>query len=198
MKPESNRPITIEDLLRLKRAERPPAEFWATFDRELRAKQLAALVGKRPWWQRIPGALSRASRYRVPLGASAVVALTFFTVRDYEPAAPVQEPKNEPAQIAVDVASDFSPAIAAAVSVASDPEPVVVAVVTGQSEPASAPPTVVAAKSDELPPVLPLGGVAISEDSQSQSPAARYIAANLAVVESSDPVNARGLLDVAT
>ena len=40
MNPESTRPIVIEDLLRLKRAERPPAEFWSTFDRELRAKQL--------------------------------------------------------------------------------------------------------------------------------------------------------------
>ena len=33
------RPVTIEDLLRLKSTERPPAEFWDKFDRELRAKQ---------------------------------------------------------------------------------------------------------------------------------------------------------------
>jgi hypothetical protein len=43
---ESKRPIQIEDILRLKRAERPPAEFWGEFDRQLRAKQLAALVSK--------------------------------------------------------------------------------------------------------------------------------------------------------
>ena len=35
--------VTIEDLLRLKRAERPPASFWSDFDREMRAKQLAAI-----------------------------------------------------------------------------------------------------------------------------------------------------------
>ena len=31
---QEKRPITIEDLLRLKRAERPAPEFWAEFDRE--------------------------------------------------------------------------------------------------------------------------------------------------------------------
>ena len=53
MKPHRQRPVSLEDLLRLKRAERPPAEFWQDFDRQLRAKQLAALVQSRPWWQEI-------------------------------------------------------------------------------------------------------------------------------------------------
>ena len=52
-KHDSQRPVTLEDILRLKRNERPPAEFWTQFDRELRAKQLAALVEKRPWWRTI-------------------------------------------------------------------------------------------------------------------------------------------------
>ena len=51
---QEKRPITLEDILRLKRAERPPAEFWDSFDRQLRAKQLAALVEKRPWWRSLP------------------------------------------------------------------------------------------------------------------------------------------------
>ena len=51
MNQESKRPITLEDIIRLKRAERPPPQFWAQFDRELRAKQLAALMEKRPWWR---------------------------------------------------------------------------------------------------------------------------------------------------
>ena len=42
MNQENKRPVTLEDLLRLKRAERPAAEFWVRFDRELRAKQEAA------------------------------------------------------------------------------------------------------------------------------------------------------------
>ena len=89
MKPESNRPITIEDLLRLKRAERPPAEFWTDFDRKLRAKQLAALVDKRPWWQTLPRLSFGFSRYRIALGTSAIFALTFFAVREYRGVSPV-------------------------------------------------------------------------------------------------------------
>src|SRR5258706_16459734 len=84
MNSDRNRPITIEDLIRLKRAERPPADFWTRFDRELRAKQLAALVSKRPWWQTLPTATFRAfSRFRLPLGAAAVFGLAFLTVRDH-------------------------------------------------------------------------------------------------------------------
>jgi hypothetical protein len=83
MNPESKRPVTIEDLLRLKRAERPQAEFWTEFDRELRAKQLAALVDKRPWWRllSLSSALRGLTRYSVPFGAAAALALTFFTLR---------------------------------------------------------------------------------------------------------------------
>ena len=78
---EGKRPVTLEDLLRLKRAERPPAEFWAQFDRQLRAKQLAALVEKRPWWR--TRVFAGWSRIHLPLGAAAVLALTFVTVRDF-------------------------------------------------------------------------------------------------------------------
>lgn len=83
MKPHRNRPVTLEDLLRLKRSERPPAAFWSQFDRELRAKQLSALVAKRPWWQTLPAVSFRALyRFRLPLGAAAVCSLTFLAMRD--------------------------------------------------------------------------------------------------------------------
>ena len=35
---------TLEELLRVKRAERPDQVFWEEFDRGLRRKQLAAMV----------------------------------------------------------------------------------------------------------------------------------------------------------
>lgn len=76
------RPIAIEDLLRLKRAERPPAEFWTRFDRELRAKQLSALVAKRPWWQRLPRAFTGFGRYSLPLGVAAALTVTFVSLRE--------------------------------------------------------------------------------------------------------------------
>lgn len=83
MSHEDKRPVAIEDLLRLKRAERPPAEFWERFDRELRAKQLAALVQKRPWWQAMPRFVPVWRRFRFPLGATAVLAVTFVSLREY-------------------------------------------------------------------------------------------------------------------
>lgn len=82
MKPEHKRPVALEDLLRLKRAERPGPEFWTQFDRELRAKQLAALVEKRPWWRDLSRTFSGVSRYGIPLGATAILTVTFLAVRE--------------------------------------------------------------------------------------------------------------------
>jgi hypothetical protein len=72
--------VTLEDILRLKRAERPSAEFWSQFDRELRVKQLAALVEKRPWWRTISlgRILGGVRRFHLPLGATAVLAASIF------------------------------------------------------------------------------------------------------------------------
>lgn len=81
IKPESKRPVVIEDLLRLKRAERPPAEFWTQFDRELRAKQLTALLVRKPWWQRVPSPWPLFARHRILLGAAAVLAVTLVSLR---------------------------------------------------------------------------------------------------------------------
>ena len=78
--------VSLEQLLRLKRAERPAPEFWARFEQDLRAKQLAAIVEKRPWWValRLPLATRVLSRWTVqlPLGAAAVLALSFVVVRE--------------------------------------------------------------------------------------------------------------------
>jgi hypothetical protein len=73
--------VTLEDLLRLKRAERPPAEFWNRFEGELRQKQLAALLERRPWWQGVPHFLTR--RAYLPIGATAAIALTLVSVKYY-------------------------------------------------------------------------------------------------------------------
>lgn len=78
--------VSLEELLRLKRAERPAPEFWARFEQDLRAKQLAAIVEKRPWWValRLPLATRVLSRWTVqlPLAAAAVLALSFVVVRE--------------------------------------------------------------------------------------------------------------------
>jgi hypothetical protein len=91
--------VTLEDLLRLKRAEQPPAEFWDQFERGLRTKQLAAIVEPRPWWAPFIRVGTRLSRYQLPVGATAVLAITFLTVREYRTADVVQV--YEPAGIEV-------------------------------------------------------------------------------------------------
>jgi len=86
MNNDPQRPVSLEELLRLKRAERPPVEFWAQFDRELRAKQLTALVEKRSWWRiAVPQLFTGLARYHLPIGATAVLTFTFLVVRNYHP-----------------------------------------------------------------------------------------------------------------
>lgn len=75
--------VTVEDLLRVKRAERPSPDFWVRFEQELRAKQLAAIVEKRPWWHAWSRGLIRGSRWYLPAGATAALALSLFAVREY-------------------------------------------------------------------------------------------------------------------
>ena len=71
--------VTVEDLLKLKRLERPAADFWVNFERELRQKQLSALVEKRAWWHEIPQIFAR--RVYLPIGATAILAFTLVSVR---------------------------------------------------------------------------------------------------------------------
>ena len=80
MKQDKNRKITLEDLLTLKRAERPPAEFWSRFESEMRAKQLSAIVGKRTWRDSLPRLFAAAYRLQLPFGAAAALALTWASV----------------------------------------------------------------------------------------------------------------------
>lgn len=202
MNDESRRPIAVEDLIRLKRAERPPAEFWAQFDRELRAKQLAALVEKRAWWHQVPLALAGLVRHRLPLGATAILAVAILGVRDYETG-----PANGPGVGAV-------PAVPVA-SIAGS--------VSGGAGTGS---TILATISEEAPGVygtfevrdsevtMPGAAVANSEvapsvGSSSSSfllgthsharvaelmPSGRLVGANLAVAQAADPMMTRSLL----
>ena len=80
MKPDSDQKITLEDLLRLKRAERPAPEFWVKFDADIRAKQLSAIVS-RPWWDGLARGFTFMGRHQMPLGAAAALALTWVGVQ---------------------------------------------------------------------------------------------------------------------
>ncbi len=83
------KPITVEDLLRVKRAERPDAEFWATWQRETRSKLKITMGEKRPWWRSsLPRVWIAVARWHVPVGATALAVLAFFSVREYQPSLP--------------------------------------------------------------------------------------------------------------
>jgi hypothetical protein len=81
MKRDTDSKITVEDLLRLKRAERPKADFWATFEAQIREKQLSAIVSKRPWWDRFSRVFAVVNRHQVSFGAAAAFAMAFAGFR---------------------------------------------------------------------------------------------------------------------
>jgi hypothetical protein len=77
--PFPNSKPTLEELLRVKRAERPPAEFWKRFEDELRAKQLAAIVAPRRWWQPLTALVpGRRAAALAGVGAAVAVALSAY------------------------------------------------------------------------------------------------------------------------
>lgn len=187
MKPDRQRPVSLEDLLRLKRAERPAAEFWVQFDRELRAKQLAALVQQRPWWQRLAvrPAFTGFARWSLPLGATAALTLSFVALRDSAPPAPTSP---SPA-VASSAALAPAPATAATqLPAPRDSAPVdtfAAASTPATPDVAEATPSAVIAATLPIESAAPLPATFLQLGSAADSPAdvspsARVIAANLA------------------
>lgn len=82
--PRKSTKVALEDLLRLKNAERPPAGFWTEFERELRQKQLAALVVRKSWWHSATAAFNGTGRLQVTAGAAAALVLTFVSFHYYQ------------------------------------------------------------------------------------------------------------------
>lgn len=179
--PSQRNKITVEDLLQLKRAERPEPEFWNKFEVELRQKQLAALVERRPWWQQLPQLLSR--RAYLPLGATAVMAFTLVSVRYYEPGTvttPDVEEIAHPMSVAVAPVVPRHDMIASVQ--ASAPSDVSADTLPIDDRTAVAPVQL----SERLPArageLVPWSAPRVEE-----TPSARSIAANLARLEENDP-----------
>ena len=186
--PESRSRITVEDLLRLKRAERPDAEFWTKFEVELRQKQLAALVRREPWWQRLPQVFAR--RAYVPIGAAAVLTVTLVSVRTYLPGqfagasesvAPTAEMAAAPLAVPHSVASAVGARTERQLADAVDPVGESAAVESGLQLSERLP--------DQTRDLVPWSARR-SED----TPSARSIAANLARLEQTEPELVNALL----
>lgn len=78
MRPDSSKqPVTVEQLIQLKRLEKPGSKFWDRFDHELKQKQLQALM--RPSrWQRLRAACMRPHLSSLaPLSAASVLLMAF-------------------------------------------------------------------------------------------------------------------------
>jgi hypothetical protein len=208
MNPESKRPIEIEDLLRLKRGERPPAEFWAEFDRQLRAKQLAALVGKRPWWRRVPALFTGFSRYHLPLGAAAILAVGFIVFHD-RVSSSLGDPSNATpnsqsvvvvapvsATVAAEAVTSVNAVVADAPSETASERVSNHTIVAAEISTPQASQAPGAAPSPTLSAIgLPLLGVSATEPASDQTaPTAHYLAALLSPSSIPEPVLARSLL----
>lgn len=196
----SKRPIEIDDLLRLKRAERPPAEFWSEFDRQLRAKQLAAIMAKRPWWDRLPSLFKGFTRYHVPLGAAAVLAVTFIALR--EPRSQVSD--ETPGPIAREDAVSV-PAPSGELAPSVTPETVstlgrassekISLHTAAEHDPAALTLASEATSPGELSQIIPLLGAAVAEPAkESIATAGEYRPSSFAMPTSGEAVLGRSLL----
>lgn len=172
--------VTVEDLLRLKRSERPAAEFWPNFERELRQKQLTALLNKRPWWQELPSLLTR--RAYLPIGATAILAFTLVSVKFYAPTQVAQ----------ADVPAAGSARLETAAPVATLGSVPVSSPLVNRSEtmvPAVDDRTAVAATMVAAPPATDTVELMprLLAPREVETPSARSIAANLEVLQQSEP-----------
>lgn len=172
--------VTIEDLLRVKRAERAPAEFWSDFDRAMRVKQLAAIVEPRPWWAPFIRFGSRVARYQLPVGAAAVLAVTFVTLREYQATGYSPEIVERPSLV-------IAPRVDAPGAPSATVRPVGIVSAPAPAERVSVPSMAQAevASVGRASHVVPLS-VATPEAAE-PTPSARYIAANLAAAQADNP-----------
>ena len=175
--------VSLEDLLRIKRAEQPPAEFWSDFERDLRAKQLAAIVEPRPWWAPFIRVGARLAHYQLPVGAAAILALSFVTVREYR---------------GPEISTGFAPQVAShetvATSTAQEVVPsaieVAAAPVAYRSTDSEIPVADVAPSLEEPSDARSLSTIEPERElslDREPSPSERYIAANLAAAQAADP-----------
>ncbi|HEX2900405.1 MAG TPA: hypothetical protein VHS96_11860, partial [Bacteroidia bacterium] len=168
--PDPNSKISLEELLKLKRAERPSSEFWSNFERELRQKQLTALVKKRRWWHDL--ALLANYRVYLPAGAAAAVALGFSLVRLTTPTrvgeTPLTQPQTASSLAFVGMLPDTM--VGSLHSEASHSD-------EARAAPMTTPPV------PEIAHLVPV----LADVNDEISPSARSIAANLARLEQSEP-----------
>jgi hypothetical protein len=118
---DPKKPVTIESLLHLKRSERPHQEFWQQFDSELRAKQLAAIVGPKPWY-RFGKIRGLGMALPASVGVAAAFGAAFLSVHEFRSASPQAVSPRVSNPMPAAVASIEAPAENISAKVVSTPE----------------------------------------------------------------------------
>ena len=78
------RDITLEDILKLKRQEKPTAEFWNRFERDLQQRTLQALVQCDPWYARLVQVLTHNFYAAVPVALAVVLGSIFLFYQQFQ------------------------------------------------------------------------------------------------------------------
>lgn len=185
--------VTLEEILRFKRAEKPDAAFWTEFEQQFRAKQLAAAVERKRWWFALPRVMPTLVRFSLPVGATAVLALTFVTVRQSQPDVLQSAPEFEET-VTRPEASTFAEATMEDAqidlsTVTAPAPPLVAAIESPDSANVSVSSEGSLAQASEA-----MSSVRSSEGTPSLSPSARLIAANMAEakIEYANMLHGRG------
>lgn len=96
----SEKKVTLEDLLKLKKAEKPDDIFWESFDKQLKEKTLQTLVCKPSLSSRISHishAVLAHLKPAIPVGALALLTIGLFTYSQR----PTHLQFSQPPQVAV-------------------------------------------------------------------------------------------------
>lgn len=103
--------VSVEDLLRLKRHEKPDEAYWERFDRELHQKSWQALAKPEPLLVRGLKAFGGKFVPALPLSAAAafVVALSLNHFPAYTASNPVHPVYTAPAPVSADVVAPSAP-----------------------------------------------------------------------------------------
>jgi hypothetical protein len=146
--PEPNLPpkVSLEELLRLKRHERPSREFWDRFDREMQQRVWRTLVEPAPSaWSWVRGLRARRLTW-LAAGATAILILTLAWPKN-----PAASSKHSDEQVAVLTTNHVAPQPVVAVAAPVAPDAVVVPTPPDAAASATPPNFVVVALNDSAP-----------------------------------------------
>ena len=110
--------LNLDQLLDLKRAEKPGDDFWEGFQKDFRQRQLQTLIEKEPKWKHFARLFFARSSLLVPLSGAAVAL--FVLAVNFQQEEPLQNGYFEAADL-FEEASDKVEAVEVAEVVAQEP-----------------------------------------------------------------------------